>query len=320
MGALSFFRRAIGIAAVLDRLHNAENRIARRLDAIARRLDALEEQSRLQDKWRARFNRKLDAVLRREYLADFVCDDHPFAAVARRFQLFSQNEEDGIVLALLQAAGVTNRTFVEIGSGRSGGNSGMLAGEFGWRGVMVDRDATDIARAARHFGGNVNCTFERLEVTPDNVDSLIERHGLAGEIDFFSLDIDSFDYWVLKAMTVATPRVMVLEYNALFGAERAVTIAPDTDLSRAPKGFHGASLRALTDLAAAKGYKLLACDPTGTNAFYMRADLRPEFAPVPVDVAFRPIQKMGYSVGETTGEQKDMNALARTHGLTLVDV
>ena len=68
---------------------------------------------------------------------------------------------------------------------------------------------------------------------------------------------------------------MVLEYNGNFGPERSLAIARDTDMSRAVKGFHGASLMALTKLAAAKGYKLLACDESGTNAFFVSERSRP---------------------------------------------
>ena len=39
------------------------------------------------------------------------------------YRLTSQNEEDGITLALFDEIGVTSRRFVEIGSGLSGGNS-----------------------------------------------------------------------------------------------------------------------------------------------------------------------------------------------------
>ena len=42
---------------------------------------------------------------------------YPASLLSRRFKLMSQNEEDGVTLALLKLAGTPNRTFVEIGSG-----------------------------------------------------------------------------------------------------------------------------------------------------------------------------------------------------------
>jgi hypothetical protein len=32
-----------------------------------------------------------------------------------------------------------------------------------------------------------------------------------------SIDIDSYDYWILDALTVCSPRILMLEYNARFG-------------------------------------------------------------------------------------------------------
>ena len=74
----------------------------------------------------------------------------------------------------------------------------MLAQEFGWRGLMVDIDEGKIVKARAKFGVNDRVSFEAIAVTPGNINALIERHDLAGEVDFFSLDIDSFDYWVLR--------------------------------------------------------------------------------------------------------------------------
>jgi hypothetical protein len=232
----------------------------------------------------------------------------------------SQNEEDGITLALLSLAGAPNKSFVEIGSGSSGGNSGMLALEFGWRGLMVDIDQNKIEKAREKFGRNPGVSFEALAVFPENINDLIGRHGLTGEIDFFSLDIDSFDYWVLEAMTVCSPRVMVLEYNGNFGPERSLAIARDTDMSRAVKGFHGASLRALTKLAGAKGYKLVACDDSGTNAFYLRNELCPEIKAVAPEMAFRPMRDRGDPLHQALRDPKDLEAIAKQHGLRLVEV
>ena len=306
---VELLRRVVGISAL-----NAE------LQRIVKRLEALERQASLELKWRGHFTDKMDALLRRNFISDLVADQYPTALLSQRFKLLSQNEEDGMTLALLRAAGAPNQTFVEIGSGASGGNSGVLAQEFGWRGLMVDIDPTKIAKARGKYGGNDKVSFEAVAVTPENINALIERHGFAAEVDLFSLDIDSFDYWVLEAMTACQPRVMILEYNGNFGAERSLTIGRDTNLSKAFKGFHGASLVALTKLASRKGYRLLACDGSGTNAFYLRADLRPEIAAVPPQVAFRPMRESADPLREALRKPKDLEALALEHGLTLVQV
>jgi hypothetical protein len=307
---VDLFRRAIGISALQDELRR-----------MSKRLDSLEDHARLETKWRGHFTGKVDALLRHDYLAEFLeADGGPTHLLSQRFKLLSQNEEDGVILALLKLAGAPNRTFVEIGSGASGGNSGMLAQEFGWRGLMVDIDQDKIARARAKFGVNPRVSFEAVAVSPENINSLIERHGLGGEVDLFSLDIDSFDYWVLEAMTACSPRIMALEYNGNFGPERSLAIARDTDMSRAVKGFHGASLKAFTKLAAAKGYKLLACDESGTNAFFVRNDLAPGVDAVSPEIAFRQMRDSGDPLRESFRGPKDLEAIAKERGLRLVEI
>jgi len=306
-------------------LERLKKRIAERLvlelrhelHGLGTRLDRLFERERLDRKWQRQTGQKLDALLRREYLADFLGGEYPFEALARRFKLFSQNEEDGMVLALLRTAGVAHRSFAEIGSGASGGNSGLLARELGWRGLMVDIDELSVAKCAERFADGERVRCRRFEVTPGNIDRILEDHGLSGEIDLFSLDIDSYDYWVLEAMSASSPRVMVLEYNAHFGPELAVTVPADAPLAGGPKGYHGASLAALTRLAGRKGYRLLACDQSGTNAFYMRNDLRPEIAAVPTERAFRAPLDRHNPIADEPRRALDLVALATDRGLPL---
>jgi hypothetical protein len=128
----------------------------------------------------------------------------------------------------------------------------------------------------------------RAEVTPENVNMLLESNGFAGAVDLLSIDIDSHDYWVLEAMTVCSPRVLMLEYNAGFGWTRAVTVPRNARLEGTPKGYCGASLPALAKLAARKGYRLVACEYSGVNAFFLRHDVAPEIEAQPVERAYRP--------------------------------
>lgn len=304
-----------GLKARLSRLLVKE--IRGELGRVNRALEELLERDRIERKWRKQIGLKIDALIRREYLADFLGGDYPFEASARRFRLFSQNEEDGMIMALLQTAGVATRRFVEIGSGTSGGNSGLLAQEFGWSGLMVDFDDRKVAKCRARFGDSDRVRCECHEVTPDNIDRIISDSGMTGEVDMFSLDIDSFDYWVLQAMTACSPRVLVLEYNAGFGVEPAVTVPMDAPLEKGPKGYHGASLAALTKLAGEKGFRLLACDPSGTNAFFLRNDLRSEIEAVPVARAFRASRDRSDELGDSLREPVDLVSIAQANDLPL---
>src|SRR5690606_18642120 len=101
-------------------------------------LARLTEESMLLEKRLRKAESGLQALLRRELavLGGNKSDD--LELDVQRFSLLSQNEEDGYVLALLKHCGAPNRSFVELGSGRTGGNSGLLAQTAKWRGLMVD--------------------------------------------------------------------------------------------------------------------------------------------------------------------------------------
>src|SRR5258707_1107799 len=52
-------------------------------------------------------------------------------------------------------------------------------------------------------------------ITRDNINSLIREY-FDGEIDLLSIDIDGNDIYVLEAIDVVTPRVIIIEYNGKF--------------------------------------------------------------------------------------------------------
>ena len=260
------------------RADGAPRELLERFDAL-RRTDA---------KWRKIFSNQLTALLRHACLP---LDKLPptQALNARRFRLRSQNEEDGVLIALLDAAGWGSRRFVEIGSGKSGGNSAGLAHECGWSGLLLELSERSVDLARAKFAGNRGVTAAPARVTPANVNALLAEHGYHVDVDVLSIDIDSYDYWILEALTVR-PRILVLEYNALFGPERRVTIPRDQPLHSTPKGYNGASLAALTALAGTKGYRLVTCENAGVNAFYLREDVARHVPAVRPDEAFKPLR------------------------------
>ncbi|MGH9346745.1 MAG: hypothetical protein ACRD26_05705, partial [Vicinamibacterales bacterium] len=242
----------------------SQEKTVERLDEIRRDAD---DHHKAQQKWRVIFSRQVDAMMRALQLGRLDLP-HPFDLTARRFRLRSQNEEDGIILALLEAAGVRDRRFVEIGCGRTGGNAALLAYECGWTGLMVDANAPAIDIIRRRFHHNPGVVAVASEVSAANVNDLLAAHGFTGDVDLFSLDIDSHDYWVLEALEACSPRVLVLEYNAAFGPDRALTVPRGQSLLGAPSWYRGASLAALERLARRKGYRLVACENSGVNAFF----------------------------------------------------
>lgn len=218
--------------------------------------------------------RLLPAIARKLFLAD-VDLPPPFDLTAQRFGLVSQNGEDGLLVALFKRAGTTDRRFVEIGCGFNGGNSGFLARECGWSGLMADAKGAAANTVRLQYGGYPVVVLRR-KVTRESVNRMLKKFGFTGEIDLLSIDIDGMDYWVWDAVSVCRPRVVVIEYNYLFGAEASVTVPydPEFDLAATTtRAYRGASLAALVHLGRRRGYRLVATERV--NAFFLRDDLAP---------------------------------------------
>ena len=301
------------IRRVLTGAHHAEQ-----LALINRRLEKIEAQGDALHKiWlRTRhLEPAIQALLRARYL-DPASLPYPERLIAQRFRISSQNQEDGLTLALLHEAGPTTRRFIEIGCGLSGGNSAFLAREWGWSGLMVDGHREHMVQVGRRFP---TVTAVAAWITRENVNELIAEHGHAGEVDLFSLDLDGNDYWIWEAVTVSSPRVLIMEYNSMFGPDRAVTIPYDSTFDRHRHHsmmYYGASLAALTRLNARKGYRLVAVEPAGVNAFFLRNDLAPHVPACDPARAYRVLEK--YDVLMQKGE--DVFRYAEQQGLTLVEI
>ncbi len=194
------------------------------------------------------------------------------------FRVFSQWGEDGILQYLLGRVPVERAVFVEFGvQDYRESNTRFLLMQDDWRGLVLDADADNVRAIAesdlywRHHLTAL-CRF----VTRENIDALIRESGIEGDIGLLSIDIDGNDYWVWQAIGAVQPRIVVCEYNSLFGARRALTVPYRADFSRSRAHhsnlYFGASLPALCRLAAEKGYAFAGSNSAGSNAFFVRRE------------------------------------------------
>ena len=185
---------------------------------------------------------------------------------------------------------------------------------------MLDASGAAVRDALALFAAKPLVMITRTMVTPETINRVLKRHGFTGEVDFLSIDIDSFDYWLLDALTVTTTRVLVMEYNASFGPERAVTLPNAPKVKGMPKAYYGASLTALDKLAQRKGYRLVLCEDAGVNAFFVRQDLAPSIITLRPEQAWRPRSNRWDPSGQTPGDATDVFKLFEEKGLPLVEV
>lgn len=195
------------------------------------------------------------------------------------FKVFSQGGEDGIIQYLINKVVIENDVFIELGleDYRESNTRFLLQNNY-WRGLIIDSDTRHIqfldnSDSMWQFGIKAISTF----ITAENINSIIQNAGFSGDIGLLSIDLDGNDYWILKAIDVVSPRILIIEYNSLFGCEHAITIPYRKDFSISKAHFselyYGASLPAIFLCAQQKGYQFVGCNKAGCNAFFVRNDV-----------------------------------------------
>ncbi len=195
------------------------------------------------------------------------------------FRAFSQNGEDGLLLYVFSLIGMGGRRCVEIcGADGLECNTANLIINHGWHGLLFDGNDQLIERGRKFYAEQGDTrffppTFVHAWITRDNINNFIQNAGFTGEIDLLSLDIDGNDYWIWNAINVVRPRVVIAEFQCIWGADEAVTVPYADDFQ--PKfidGFGlycGASLPAFVKLAKSKGYRLVGVQNLGFNAIFV---------------------------------------------------
>ena len=186
---------------------------------------------------------------------------------------------------------------------------------------MVDSSPLGVERARHLFAHNPEVEVIENLVTAENVNNMLGDHNVPKEVDLFSIDIDSYDFWLLESLDfgICSPRILALEYNPYFGPTRRVTIPNNGLRPDAPKGYHGASLGAMEKLAGEKGYRLVACEDLGSNAFFLRNDLAPPVPGLSAVQAYRPARNRADPFSEEE-RRIDIYQLIEQLNLPLVEV
>jgi hypothetical protein len=160
------------------------------------------------------------------------------AAVLRR--IFSED-----------AIGPTNKYYVEIGfnsvtfEGGTGSNTYDLFLN-GWTGLLLDIE-------------NENHTINlwKHKVSADNIVDIFDHYKVPLQPDYVSIDIDSQDLWVLRAILASgkyLPRVISVEFNSNLPFSWTITVMPGSDQGYMEDLMFGASAGALKLVAEEFGY------------------------------------------------------------------
>lgn len=192
------------------------------------------------------------------------------------YQVYSQNGEDGIVDELFKRVGHTNKYFVEFGveEGLECNTLFLLLQD--WKGCWLDGSDQCIRAIEDKFDFLIKdkkLSLKKAFITAENIEILFNSLGVPKEFDLLSIDIDGNDYWVWNAIKNYSPRVVIIEYNAIFRPPVEFIVKYEPNKIYPITSYFGASLKSMEILGFKKGYKLVGCDFVGANAFFVREDL-----------------------------------------------
>jgi hypothetical protein len=198
---------------------------------------------------------------------------------------FSQVDEDGITSEILNRIASTDgnlaRTFVELGVGDGTENNTLILAARGWRGMWFG--GQDLSyQLAGAFQNRLE--FNKVWITRQSLETeVLPKIRLLGELDVLSLDLDGNDWYFCKQLLESgtRPKLWIQEYNAMFPSDVNWCIPYDALHTWDVSSYFGASLLAYVDLFEEYGYRLVVCNVTGVNAFFVRNDFASLFDDVP---------------------------------------
>jgi hypothetical protein len=141
---------------------------------------------------------------------------HPLCLNRHHGQVYSQNGEDGMIAELFGRIGTRDNIFVEISVGDGQENNTRFLLEQGWRGIWVEGNPENVAKARQTFGDFLaggTLTIVEATASVENVDTLLDQASAPETFDFLSLDIDQHTGHGWRALRRRS-RAACIEYNA----------------------------------------------------------------------------------------------------------
>lgn len=195
------------------------------------------------------------------------------------FKIFSQWGDDGIIQWLIHHLEIEHEIFVEFGvSDYRESNTRFLMMNNNWSGLIMDGSKENVASIiGSEYYWKYDLEAKAAFIDRENINPLLKSSLKDPRVGLLHIDLDGNDYWIWEEINGVDPDVVILEYNSIFGSERAITVPYDPlfDRTRAHYSNHyfGASLQALVKLSEKKGYAFIGCNSAGNNAFFVRREL-----------------------------------------------
>lgn len=201
------------------------------------------------------------------------------------FKIFSQWGDDGIIQYIINNIEFKNKTFIEFGvENYKEANTRYLLLNNNWSGLVIDGSKQNIEYIKRDpIYWQYDLTAVESFITRDNINQTIASSNFSDDIGILSIDVDGNDYWIWEAITTVRPILVIIEFNAVFDIDRAITIPYSDDFLRQDAHYSylyfGASLSAVVSLAMKKGYTFIGTNSASVNAYFLKNENLGNFKP-----------------------------------------
>ena len=173
---------------------------------------------------------------------------------------------------------IKNKTFIEFGvEDFKESNCRFMMMKDNWSGFVIDGSSKNIQKIKNsYYYWAYELSAHHAFITAENINDLLNISEFDYDLGLMSIDIDGVDYYVFDAIKLYKPRILILEYNSVFGLDRAISVPYDKSFNRSQLHtsnlFFGASLPAMINSASEKGYTFVGANSSGNNAFFLRKD------------------------------------------------
>lgn len=247
-----------------DRLINKVQNVARRI--LGPTLSSIEQET-------ARVN-----------IPPFHGPENPLLRCSARY--FSQNDEDGIVIEILRRIGLTKPgTFLEFGVENGTECNTIILLAMGWCGGWAGGEPIvfDLPKGAR-------LGFCQGWITAANASDVAKRalspvDRCLSDVQIASIDLDGNDGPIARSLLNAglRPDLFILEYNAKFPPPLEFEMPYDQTHVWRGADYQGVALQTWSNMLT--GYRLVACNENGVNAFFVSDTHSGKFSDVPSNPA-----------------------------------
>lgn len=218
---------------------------------------------------------RVSALAAREHLHQQLVNSAPNRLNRYGKKVFSQNDEDGLTLEFCKRVFPRPGMFLEFGIGNGLENNTLILLANRWGGGWVGNEelAFPLPEANSPRLG-YQAGWVTLENCLDLATKSLPRNARMSDIDILSIDLDGNDIHILRKLCSSgvRPSLIIVEYNAKFPPPIQFEIEYDNSHTWNKDDYMGASLTSFEISLRSFGYKLICCNLTGSNAYFVRDD------------------------------------------------